>query len=144
MCPGQHSQGMGRDLTCRRSWRWEPEVPVACACPVPLLPPSGLPPCSGRPQSRVLGWLWYQEAFRSWLRCWQPCSLAHPSYLTALFITCTGPRSQRYPTQNTLNGETGSKALCGKIGKKKVFNCTPFSKTRNKLPLRMLAILGRI
>lgn len=48
-----------------------------------------------------------------------PAHLLTLACLTTLFITCTGPRSQRYPTQNTLNGETGSKALCGKIGKKK-------------------------
>lgn len=54
-------------------------VPIAVQPPVPLLPPSGLPPCSGPPpQSRVLGWLCTREAFQSWLRCWQPCPLAHP------------------------------------------------------------------
>ena len=117
MCPGQHTQSTGCDLSpggpgCR-TWgphHWRATCPSA---------PALGPPLHARAhwsQSRALGWLWYQEAFRSWL-----CPLAHPGLPSYTIYNMhrsqvSGATPRPFPTQNTLNGETSSKALCYKIG----------------------------
>lgn len=99
----------------------EPEVPIIVQPPVPLLPPSGLPsmlwPAGHSPELSAGSGTRRPSGPGS--GAGSPAHLLTLACLTTLFITCTGPRSQRYPTQNTLNWETGSKALCGKIGKEK-------------------------
>ena len=133
MCPGQHTQSTGCDLSpggpgCR-TWgphHWRATCPSA---------PALGPPLHARAhwsQSRALGWLWYQEAFRSWL-----CPLAHPGLPSYTIYNMhrsqvSGATPRPFPTPNTLNGETSSKALCYKMGGGGGVNYTPFSKTRNK------------
>ena len=76
---GNTPRERGWDLTpggpgCRT---WGPDH---CRATCPSAPALGPPlhAWARRSQSRALGWLWYQEAFRSWLWCWQPCPLTHP------------------------------------------------------------------
>ena len=132
MCPGQHTQSTGWDLSpggpgCR-TWgphHWRATCPSA---------PGLGPPLHARAhwsQSRALGWLWYQEAFRSWL-----CPLAHPG-LPSYTITCTGPRSQGQlqdlsQPKTLLMEKQALRPFVIKWGGGGSFNYTPFSKTRNK------------
>ena len=143
---GNTPRERGRDLT-PEVLAVEPEVQITVGPPVPLLPPSGLP--------SMLGPDGHSPELSAGSGARRPSgpgsgagSPARSLTLACLTIynmhrsRVSGVIPRPFPTQNTLNRETRSKTLCGKIGrKKKSFNCTPFSKTRNKLPLRMLAIL---